>query len=151
MSSTRIDPITLSTIWHTFQRVCYEMREVLERTAQSYLIGRLHDNFPGGYFPNGYDIHSEGICISPIKVIEQGRERSDVMGLLLNNVRFRDAVRVDNASMIASTKRARVQGLGSIFVAPERRSPEYLRKLVGSEIEKWRAAVKAGGVPVDQE
>ncbi|OGA64670.1 MAG: hypothetical protein A3G81_25090 [Betaproteobacteria bacterium RIFCSPLOWO2_12_FULL_65_14] len=194
MGSSRIDPITLSTIWHTFQRVCYEMREVLERTAQSYLIGRLHDNsvgiwdaqgrtvaipvglasqfvggkftvqyilakfkgdlhpgdvfltndpynggnthlpdwgffrpifykgelvfftlcrahmtdtggaFPGGYFPNGYDIHSEGICIPPIKVIEQGRERSDVMGLLLNNVRFRDAVRVDNASMIASTK-----------------------------------------------
>ena len=47
MTSLKIDPVTLSTVWHTFQRVCYEMRDVLERTAQSYLIGRLHDNSVG--------------------------------------------------------------------------------------------------------
>ena len=195
MGSPRIDPVTLSTVWHTFQRVCYEMRDVIERTAQSYLIAQLHDNsvgiwdgrgrtvaipvgltsqfvgskfpvqfilerfkgnihpgdvfltndpfhggfnnhlpdwgyfrpvfhegellfftlcrahqmdtggaFPGGYFPNGYDIHAEGLCIPPIKVIDQGREREDVFELIWNNVRFREAVRVDNASMIAATK-----------------------------------------------
>lgn len=55
------------------------------------------------------------------------------------------------AAMDTPSIRDRVQGLGSIFVAPERRSPEYLRKLVGSEIEKWAAAIKAGGVPMNQE
>ena len=30
-------------------------------------------SFPGGYFPNGFDIHSEGICIPPIKVYDRGR------------------------------------------------------------------------------
>jgi len=29
-------------------------------------------SFPGGYFPNGYDIHAEGICILPTKVIDGG-------------------------------------------------------------------------------
>ncbi|OFZ89304.1 MAG: hypothetical protein A2V78_07285 [Betaproteobacteria bacterium RBG_16_64_18] len=195
MGNTKIDPVTLSTVWHTFQRVCHEMRDVLERTAVSYLIGQLHDNsvgiwdargrtvaipvgltsqfvgskfpvqfilerfkgnihsgdvfltndpynggfnnhlpdwgffrpiffegellfftlcrahqmdtggsFPGGYFANGFDIHAEGLCIPPIKVVEQGRERTDVMELIWNNVRFRESVRVDNASMIATTK-----------------------------------------------
>ena len=195
MESGKIDPVTLSTVWHTFQRVCFEMRDVIERTAQSYLIGQLHDNsvgiwdatgrtvavpvgltsqfvggkfpvryilekfegnihpgdvfltndpyrggfnnhlpdwgffrpifhedelvfftlcrahqmdtggsFPGGYFANGHDIHAEGICIPPIKVVEGGRERTDVLELIWNNVRFQDAVRVDNASMIATTK-----------------------------------------------
>ena len=53
------------------------------------------------------------------------------------------------AAMDTPAIRARVQGLGSMFVAPERRSGEYLRRHVASEIEKWTAAVKAGGVPVD--
>ena len=60
--------------------------------------------YPGGYFPNAYDIHAEGICIPPIKVFAKGVERSDVLELIWNNVRFVEAVRVDNYAMIASTK-----------------------------------------------
>ena len=191
---TQIDPITLSTVWHSFQSLCREMRHVIERTAQSYLMAYLKDvsvgvwladgscvampeglpsqflgnkfaiqavlekfrgnlhpgdviltndpyngghtchlpdwgfvrpiffgdelvfftlvrghqmdtggSFPGGYFPNAYDIHAEGLCIPPIKVFDRGQERSDVLELIWNNVRFRDAVRVDNYAMIATT------------------------------------------------
>ena len=59
--------------------------------------------FPGGYFPNGFDIHSEGICIPPMKVFEQGRERKDVIDLILNNVRFPEGVRIDLHAMIGAT------------------------------------------------
>ena len=195
MNGAKIHPVTLSTIWHTFQRVCHEMRDIIELTAQSYLIAQLHDisvgiwdaqgrtvaipvglssqflgskfpvrfllekfkgnihpgdvfltndpyhggscnhlpdwgffrpifydgeilfvtlcrahqmdtggSYPGGYFPNGYDIHAEGLCIPPMKVVEKGREREDVLELLWNNVRFPEAVRVDNYSMMATTK-----------------------------------------------
>jgi N-methylhydantoinase B len=40
-------------------------------------------SFPGGYFPNGYDIHAEGLIIPPIKVIERGKERKDLVNLIL--------------------------------------------------------------------
>ena len=194
MNPRSVDAITLSTIWHTFQSTCREMRHVLDRTAQSLLMAQLHDvaagiwdaqartlavpegptsqllgqkfsvryildkfgdnlypgdvilnndpyhgycnhlpdwgffrpifykdellfftlarghqmdtggSYPGGYFPNGYDIHAEGLCIPPIKVIEKGVERKDVLELIWNNVRWPDAVRVDNYALIAATK-----------------------------------------------
>ena len=42
-----IDPITLSTVWHGFQSVGREMRHVIDRTAQNYLIAQLHDMAAG--------------------------------------------------------------------------------------------------------
>lgn len=194
MSDINIDPTTVATIWHSMQTICKEMRHLVKRTAQNYLIGQLQDlsvgiwgadgstiavpaglpvqflgttfavqdlvrdfagninpgdvfltndpyhgghnchlpdwgyirpifykgellfftlcrghqmdtggSFPGGYFPNGYDIHAEGLIIPPIKVIDGGHERKDVVNLILNNVRFSDGVRVDLHAMIGST------------------------------------------------
>lgn len=189
-----IDPITLSTIWHGFQSMGREMRHVIDRTAQNYLIAQLHDMaagiwdaqgrtiavpegptsmflsqgftvkyilekfgddlhpgdviltndpyhgycnhlpdwgffrpifydgelvfialtrghqldtggaFPGGYFPNGYDIHAEGIMIPPIKVYDRGVERTDVLELVWNNVRWPEGVRIDNYALMAALK-----------------------------------------------
>jgi tripartite-type tricarboxylate transporter receptor subunit TctC len=42
----------------------------------------------------------------------------------------------------------RLQGLGAMVVAQDRRSPEYLAGFVKSEIEKWAAPIKASGVSV---
>jgi tripartite-type tricarboxylate transporter receptor subunit TctC len=39
----------------------------------------------------------------------------------------------------------RLQKLGLMVVAPERRSPDYLRQFVESEIDKWAAPIKASG------
>jgi N-methylhydantoinase B len=188
-----VDPITLSTVWHGFQTICREMRFMMERTAQSFLMAVLQDisvglyradgatvampeglfdqflgtrfviehirekfgddlypgdvivtndpyhgdsphlpdwgfirpifhedelmffslirghvmdtggSFPGGYFPNAYDIHAEGLCIPPIKIVERGVERADVAELIFNNVRFRDEMRLDTQAMMAMT------------------------------------------------
>lgn len=191
------DPVTVATIWHYLQTSAREMRHIIDRTAQNYLIGQLHDvsvgiwlangetvampvglpvqflgsgfavrsimeifegdlnpgdviltndpyhgghnchlpdwgffrpifykgellfwtlarahqqdtggSFPGGYFPNGYDIHAEGICIPPTKVVDKGQERTDIMKLIWNNVRWPLGTRVDNYAMIAATMRA---------------------------------------------
>ena len=40
----------------------------------------------------------------------------------------------------------RLKEFGSILVAPERRSPEYLQKLIQSEIEKWAAQINAANI-----
>ena len=39
----------------------------------------------------------------------------------------------------------RFDAIGLIAAAPDRRSPEYLRKFIDAEIEKWAAPVKASG------
>jgi N-methylhydantoinase B len=197
MTDAKTDPITVATVWHYLQTTAREMRHIIDRTAQNYLIGQLHDvsvgiwaaggetvavpvglpvqfmgsgfavrsivekfghdlapgdviltndpyhgghnchlpdwgffrpifyegellfwtmarahqqdtggAFPGGYFPDGFDIHSEGICIPPTKVFAGGVERTDVLELIWNNVRWPRGVRLDNYSMIAATKRA---------------------------------------------
>jgi tripartite-type tricarboxylate transporter receptor subunit TctC len=45
--------------------------------------------------------------------------------------------------------RERLEGLGLNVPAPERRTPEYLTKLVPRELEKWAAPVKASGASAD--
>jgi hypothetical protein len=45
--------------------------------------------------------------------------------------------------------RERLEGLGLNVPPPERRTPEYLAKLVPSELEKWAAPVKASGASAD--
>jgi N-methylhydantoinase B len=189
-----IDPITLSTVWHSFQTLVREMRHMVTRTSQSYLMSQLKDvsvglwladgstvampqgllcqfmgtkyaiqairekfgddlkpgdviltndpykgmtvhlpdwgfirpiffegellfftlvrghqqdtggSFPGGYFPNSFDIHGEGLSIPPTKVFVGDQERTDVMELIWNNVRWPEAVRVDNYAMVATTR-----------------------------------------------
>ncbi len=194
MATPRIDPMTLSTVWHSFQSICKEMRHVIDRTSQNYLIAQLHDvsvgvwdgtgrtvsvpiglsvqylggklsveyvlnkfkgnlnpgdvilvndpyngycchlpdwgfyrpifyrgellfftfcrahqmdtggAYPGGYFPNAYDIHAEGMRLPGIKVMEGDKEREDVMELILNNVRWPQGTRIDNYAQIAATR-----------------------------------------------
>jgi hypothetical protein len=38
---------------------------------------------------------------------------------------------------------------GVTGVAPERRSPEYLAKVVADEIGRWEDPIKSGGLQVD--
>jgi tripartite-type tricarboxylate transporter receptor subunit TctC len=45
--------------------------------------------------------------------------------------------------------RARLDAAGLNVAAPERRTPDYLGKLVPSELEKWGPPVKASGISVD--
>jgi tripartite-type tricarboxylate transporter receptor subunit TctC len=43
----------------------------------------------------------------------------------------------------------RLKEIGATVAAPDRRSPEYLQRLVESEIAKWAAVIKAAGVTLD--
>ena len=193
-SLPNIDPITLATVWHGFQSLCREMRNMMTRTSQSYLMATLKDlsvgvwladgstvavpeglpgqflgtsfaieairekfkdnlhpgdviltndpyhgghnshlpdwgfirpiffndellfftmvrghmqdtggSFPGGYFPNAYDIIAEGLCIPPLKIIKRGVEDADLNELIYNNVRFLPEMKIDSHAMIATT------------------------------------------------
>src|SRR5918994_2471341 len=45
--------------------------------------------------------------------------------------------------------RDRLQGLGAVLVAPDRRSPDYLARFVESEIGKWAEPIRSSGVSVE--
>lgn len=191
-----VDPLTLSTVWHSMQRICREMRRLIERTSQSYLISELKDisvgiwdgegntvaipvglpvqfigakysvryimkeyegdihpgdvflandpykgyschppdwgffrpifhgkrlvfwtlarahvedtgaAYPGAYFSDPYDIHSEGLLVPGVRVIARGREQHDILRLIYNNVRLSEGVRADSNAMIGATTMA---------------------------------------------
>jgi len=44
----------------------------------------------------------------------------------------------------------RLKEFGSSLVAPERRSPEYLQKVIQSEIERWAALIKAAKIRLNE-
>jgi tripartite-type tricarboxylate transporter receptor subunit TctC len=52
------------------------------------------------------------------------------------------------ATMNTAATQQRMADIGAAFVAPDRRSPEYLAAFVASEIEKWAAPIKAAGIVV---
>jgi tripartite-type tricarboxylate transporter receptor subunit TctC len=43
----------------------------------------------------------------------------------------------------------RIKEMGGSVVAPDRRSPEYLKQFVDDEIAKWAAPIKATGISMD--
>jgi len=50
------------------------------------------------------------------------------------------------ATMTMPADQARLKEIGADVVAPERRSPDFLRVFVDSEIAKWAGAIRAVGV-----
>lgn len=60
--------------------------------------------FPGGYFPNAYDIIAEGLCIPPLRIVEGGKPNVELQKLIYRNVRLPEDVKMDNASMIAASE-----------------------------------------------
>jgi tripartite-type tricarboxylate transporter receptor subunit TctC len=53
------------------------------------------------------------------------------------------------ATMDTPVVEERIREIGGSMVVPERRSPEYLRGFVESEITKWATPIKASGVSMD--
>jgi tripartite-type tricarboxylate transporter receptor subunit TctC len=52
-------------------------------------------------------------------------------------------------AMNTPSVRTRLEAIGTDLVAKDRTSPEYLKRFVASEIEKWAAPIKASGVSAD--
>jgi tripartite-type tricarboxylate transporter receptor subunit TctC len=53
------------------------------------------------------------------------------------------------ATLDTASVQQRLKDVGVSVVAPDRRSPDYLKKFLHSEIEKWAVIIKASGVSLD--
>src|ERR1022692_4271271 len=56
MSQSNIDATTVATVWHSMQTICREMRHIVKRTAQNYLLGQLQDLSVGIWGADGSTI-----------------------------------------------------------------------------------------------
>jgi tripartite-type tricarboxylate transporter receptor subunit TctC len=56
---------------------------------------------------------------------------------------------VTHEAMETPSIKARMHDLGVTGIMPERRSPEYLAKLVADEITRWENPIKSGGLQMD--
>lgn len=59
---------------------------------------------PGGYNPGALDVYAEGLRIPPVRIFEGGKERWDVLNLIMTNVRIPEAQRGDLLSMIGAAR-----------------------------------------------
>ena len=53
------------------------------------------------------------------------------------------------AALERSSVREKISEMGGVVVAPQRRSPEYLKRFVESEIAKWAVPIRATGLSMD--
>src|SRR6185437_9786934 len=53
------------------------------------------------------------------------------------------------AAMNTPAVDARIRQMAGALVAPDRRSPQYLRQFVGDEIKKWAVPIQASGLTMD--
>lgn len=98
--------------WGFFRPIFYEGELLFVVLSRGHMLD-TGGAFPGGYFPNGYDIHSEGMLIPPTKLYDRGVQRTDVFELILRNVRWPDGVRIDSYALMAALQTAenRIVGL----------------------------------------
>ncbi len=98
--------------WGFFRPIFYKDELLFFTLARGHQMD-TGGGYPGGYFPNGYDIHAEGLCFPPTKVYANDQPREEIWKLIWNNVRFPHAQRIDVAALVAATRlcEQRVVGL----------------------------------------
>jgi len=143
--------------WGFFRPIFYKDRLLFVTLARGHMVD-TGGAYPGGYFPNAYDIHAEGLCIPPIKVFEKGKEQKEILELIWNNVRWPEAVRLDNYSLIASTKTCEDRILGLVkkygedtVLACVKEMKNRMEKAVRSEIAKIPDGTYSGEAATDDD
>ena len=72
-----------------------------------------------------------------------------MMGYFLPRATPEPIVAKLNAALDTPSVAARLRDVGTTVVAPERRSPAYLRSFVETEIGKWTETIKSSGVKLN--
>ena len=96
----------------------------------------------GGYDEDADGAGGEATAPGPTQV----EHRANIFARLIVQ-KLNDALA---GSMNLPSVQAKLQDIGVMVVAPERRSPAYLQNLVESEIQKWAGIVREKNIRVDQ-
>ncbi len=102
------DPYTLAggnqlADWCIVTPVFYKGEQVFTVAVKAHQAD-TGGGVPGGYNPNALDIWGEGLRIPPIRIYDRGKERGDVLNLILTNIRLYELQRSDLLCMTAATR-----------------------------------------------
>lgn len=100
-------------------------------------------NVPSSVTTQAENIWQEGIQIPPVKVVEQGKQRQDVIALYLANVRYAESLYGDLLAQIGSIRRGeqRMKELCEEFSASE--VLRYIDAIISYADERMSAAIAA--------
>lgn len=114
-----------------------------------YVANRAHHADIGGATPGSMglatDIYGEGLSIPPVRLVRNGELDSDVMRLILANVRSHDERRGDFQAQIGSLKTGATRLLEIVARRGEREAAEYATHLVEYSARLMRQAI--GSIP----
>jgi tripartite-type tricarboxylate transporter receptor subunit TctC len=117
------------------------MPQIESRTVKAIAI---LTRTPSGRLPGLASAHEQGLT---------DFEASNWCALFLPKRTPAEIVRRLHDAAVGAVETAAVQEkllqIGASVVAPDRRSPEYLRNFVTSEIARWAAPIRASGVSMD--
>ena len=112
-----------------------------------YVANRAHHADIGGATPGSMglatDIYGEGLRIPPVRIVRNGIIDSDMMRLLLANVRGQDERRGDFEAQIGSLKTGTKRLLEIIERRGEREAKEYARHLIDYSARLMRHMIKS--------
>ena len=143
--------------WTLIAPVCYQGKPVLLPAVRAHM-GDNGGPVAGGYNPRAEEVWQEGLRIPPIKIVERGETRADVMNLLLANNRLPHWLEGDLAAMIGACRIAEARiahlferyGLGVVRAAIDR-AIAYSERRVRQQIAAWPDGTYVGETWTDHD
>ena len=110
-----------------------------------FVANRAHHADIGGATPGSMglatDVYGEGLRIPPIKIVRGGEIVSDVMKLVLTNVRSSDERRADFEAQIGSLKTGEMRLLEIVERRGEKEARDYAAHLIAYSARMMRRAI----------
>jgi N-methylhydantoinase B len=143
--------------WTLIAPVCYQGKPVLLPAVRAHM-GDNGGPVAGGYNPRAEEVWQEGLRIPPIKIVDRGETRADVMNLLLANNRLPHWLEGDLAAMIGACRIAEARiahlferfGLDVVRGAIDR-AIAYSERRVRQQIADWPDGTYVGETWTDHD
>jgi N-methylhydantoinase B len=115
------------------------------QTPLFFVANRAHHADIGGATPGSMglatDVYGEGVRIPPIKIVRGGEIVTDVMKLILTNVRSSDERRADFEAQIGSLKTGEMRLLEIVERRGEKEARDYAAHLIAYSARMMRRAI----------
>jgi N-methylhydantoinase B len=138
-----------------FKPIFYEGELIFWSGNKAHMID-TGGSIAGGYHPLAEEIYQEGIRIPPVKIYEQGRERKDVINLILSNLRYPDLQHGDLLAQMAAANIAERNLLAMLQKYGKQTVKDCIEELldIGErnmrvQISSWPDGVFAGSALVE--
>jgi N-methylhydantoinase B len=145
------------------QDMCVYRPVFYEDELQFWVVNKAHMTdtggpVPGGYNPTAREIYAEGIRIPPVRIVDAGKMRNDVVDMILANVRTPDWHRGDLLAQLGTLGVAERRLVGMMDKIGRQATRDCVAEILDRseawmrrEIEKLPDGVYDGEAPVEDD